>query len=162
VDDLQTLVRRRLNHLLNEHEFTAADAVRRANDVGYWIADSTFSQIRKRPTGERWGPPKPYTLLGIAVGLDLPEGEVGDAALRSAGYPIPLRMYLRSSEATEGALCTCQPTHSGVFDELVVELPRPDLTRKKITQLVTAVEQAATQQREQRARVRRSDKPTGT
>jgi hypothetical protein len=150
--DLQTLVSERLHHLKAEHKFTARNAVLRATLAGYPIRDALFSQIRARRAGEVWGPPKRLALLGIAAGLDLHEEEVLDAALRSAGYSVPHRVYIRQRRDTEGALCDCAPTHSGVFDEIVVECRHGDLTSDELDELVKEMEQYAARLRDRRTR----------
>ena len=156
MEDLQSLVRRRLRHLSNRHQFTAVHACRRATEAGYPIPLSLFSQIQRRPIGERWGPPKTPTLLGLAIGLDLPRAEVGDAAWRSAGYPTPIRMYPKA-EVTESTLCTCEPTHSRVYEELVVMIPQPGLTNAEISHIANLFEEIVTRQCELLAH---SEQPT--
>lgn len=150
VEDLQTLVDRRLKHLKQQHGFSARDAVLRATRAGFPIGAALFSQIRKRPAGERWGPPQRKALLGIAAGLDLLDQEVLDAAYRSAGYKVPHRVYRRKRRPTERVLCDCNPTCSSVFGEVVVELPHTDFTCDEIDELVQELEKAATRLRERR------------
>lgn len=138
-----------------EHEVNAATVCRRAADAGHPIAPSLFSQYAARPAGERWGPPKRAVILGLAVGLDLSVEEVADAASRSAGIPIPHRMYIRGPQATEGAICTCAPTHSGELGQLVLVLPHMGLTFEEISPLVKDIEKGFTRLRDRRARIER-------
>ena len=150
--DLQTLVRQRLDHLEQVHDFEAKDAAALARKRKHPISEERLSQIRNTPPGVEWGPSRQPTILGIAAGLDLPVEEVSDAAWRAAGVPIPHRKYIRSRRDTKSAICTCEPTHSGRFDQLVLVLPPGVLTNEKLAQLVADFEKAGTQLMSRRTR----------
>lgn len=151
MDDLQSLVRHRLQHLRKEHRVTAAQAVRSAVEAGYRITEARLSQLKRMRPGERMGLPHHEVLAGIAAALDLPDGEVIDAALRSSGHVIPVRRYPYDRSTTEGPLCVDCPTQSSGFDELVMVLPRPDLTAEEIARLIRAFDQAAARLLERRS-----------
>jgi hypothetical protein len=150
VEDLQTLVSRRLDYLY-EHEksptgtgpFTAADAVRRAAQNRRKITEARLSQIAAMPSGEKWGErgATNETIHAIAFGLDLPLERVVDAAMRSRGFPIPAR---KSDQATVSGICPTCPSPSGEFDELVIRVPRPDLPTEVVALLKQEVQKTVT------------------
>lgn len=145
--DLQTLVRRRLRHFKTKHDVTARAAIQHAADLGRPVVDEyRLSQISGYATGKRWGPPRHDTLRGVAAVLELHDEEVQDAALRSAGHEVPIRVYVRSRQAAESALCDCDPTHSTGCEELVVELPPVELTGDDLVKLIREIDRTITRQ----------------
>lgn len=151
MEDLQTLVRRRLDYLY-EHEksptgtgpFTAADAVRRAAENGHQISEARLSHIRAMPSGQRWGDRGATNpmIFAITTGLDLPIERVVDAAMRSRGFPIPAR---KSDRATVSGICPACKSRSGEFDELAIRVPRPDLPADIVALLEREVQKTVTQ-----------------
>lgn len=128
-------------------------AVRRAVHAGRRITEARLSQIRGMSAGERWTA-TPETIWALAIGLDLPVVRVADAAMRSAGLPMPPRRYRRKrDEATVRGICGDCTAHSGDFDELVVALPHSNLTRDEKATLVQAIEDVVTQLFEQGGQV---------
>ena len=147
-EDLQTLVRCRLDDLFLTKKFTAAKAVRRAAQAGHKITAPRLSQIAAMPTGERWRRPAGReTIFAIACGLDLHVARVADAALRSTGIPMPVRRYGRpASRATIREVCAECAAQSCDIHQLVVMLPHLHLTDGQTAELVQAVEDVVARQ----------------
>lgn len=153
MEDLQSLVKQRLTCLLRHHGVTAADASRRATRAGFPVTEQRLSQLSAMPAGHRMGRvPDRRTLYGLAVALALPRERVVDAALRSTGYVIPVRMYAHTAGTTDRGACTHCPTRVSHVEELIVVLPEPDLTAGEIALFVRAFEQVAARVRARRAR----------
>lgn len=152
MDDLQELVKRRLHHLRTIHGVTARHAVGRALDAGFQLSEERVSQLKAMPAGARMGRlPERETLQGLAVALDLPDEVVVDAALRSTGYVVPVRMYVHGAQATQGAICVDCPTHVSNVDELIVVLPEPDLTPDEIKLFIQAFDDVTARVMERRS-----------
>lgn len=152
MDDLQSLVWRRLRHLLTVHGITARAAVERARDAGFRLTEERVSQLKAMPAGARMGRvAERETVLGLAVALDVPDEVVIDAALRSTGYMVPVRMYLHDTQATQGAICVDCATPLSNVDELIVVLPEPDLTPDEIKLFIQAFDDVAVRVLERRS-----------
>lgn len=161
MEDLQTLVRARLDHLERTRNFQAVQAVRRAAQAGRRITGARLSQIRDMPTGAQWTA-TPETIWAIAHGLDLPVVRVADAAMRSRGLPMPTRRYGHKREQTTvRGICADCTARMGDFDELVVAIPQQDLTPAEKAELVQAIENVVTQMFEQRGRVTYANEQSG-
>lgn len=149
MDDLQSLVRRRLDDLKRTRDWSLADVAQRAKRAGYPITKGRLSQIA---TGVRMTrPSNADTLWALAHGLGLPIHQVADAALRSTGIPMPARRYHRGHDrATVRGVCASCPERSR-FDVTVIVLPDGDYTPDEIANLESVVEAEATHLRGCRA-----------
>lgn len=154
VEDLQTLVRWRLDNLRNRRNrrtFTARDAALRAAKAGLNVTEPRLSQIAATPPGERCAVTLD-TVWAIAVALDLHPSRVADAALRSTGKQVPVRRYSRKGGATTvSGIRAAYRTRSEGFDELTLVLPPLDLTKEEISELADDVDQFVTHLLERRA-----------
>lgn len=143
VDDLQTLITRRLDWLERKRGDNAADVLRRAAKAGYPISKGTLS---RHANGDFKGRvPSLRVLRALEAGLDLSLEELGDAALRSTGVPMPDRKYRRESDkATVRGLCAECTARLDEFDELCIRVRKPNLTDREIAALERAVQKTVT------------------
>jgi hypothetical protein len=151
VDDLQSLITRRLGQLAREG-VTAAEVIRRAARAGHRVSKATLSRHGNGALAGRM--PTAEVITGLATGLGLPLAEVADAALRSTGVPMPARNYGSTDRPARvrGVCSDCTTRPALAFDELVVVVPHVELTKDEIEELRVAVECLVTRQMERRTR----------
>lgn len=148
-ENLQSLVKQRLEELKDKRGLSLEDIVKRARKAGYRITKQRIYQLSLPETRIGQVPYKD-TLYALAKGLDLPVLRVADAALRSTGVPVPAVPARRYGRTSDQITVREARARLADFDELTVMLPHEQRTAADIAELIEAVTITATRQRERR------------
>lgn len=134
MDDLKTLINRRLL-------VSGQVAVDEARAAGYKITNQRLSQLAgSKPIVQV---PYPDTLKALAFILDVPVEEVCDAALRSTGMPIPVRINADGHDATLGSNSDASAPPSSEAPEMTLVLRVEGLSPRSLHELIQTVAKTA-------------------
>jgi hypothetical protein len=138
MDDLKTLINRRFKE---ELKISGQLAVDQAREAGYKITNQRLSQlVSSKPITQV---PYPDTLKALAFMLDVPIEEVCDAALRSTGVPIPVRMNADGRGPSLSSDGDDSATPSSEAPEMTLVLRVEGLSPKSLHELIQTVAETA-------------------
>lgn len=141
-DDLRRLIARRLEELNLKPHAAAA----RARDAGHKITNQRLSQLTNEEISQV---PYPATLLALACALDVPVEEVADAALRSIGVPIPVRVNGHGEQASIRIGKPGSRPRSSEHGELALVLRVEGLSPETLRSLIQTVAETALREGQQ-------------
>lgn len=139
-EDLGSLIKRRMAEM---GLAGGTELAKRAAAAGFTLYASRVWQLANEPLK---GVPFPRMLEALAAALDVPVLDVADAALRSVGVEVPVRVNPTECGPTDGAPCEAHGTPASEPSELTLVIRLEGLSQSTFQQLVQAVTNVARQE----------------